>query len=84
MDLAVGARDVWVAMTHTTAAGSPKLVEQCRLPLTGPGVVSRVYTDLAVLQVDRDEGCFAVLELAPGLDMRDLEEVTAAPLRFGR
>jgi 3-oxoadipate CoA-transferase beta subunit len=84
MDLAAGARDVWVAMTHTTAAGSSKLVEQCRLPLTGRGVVSRVYTDLAVLDVDREEGCFAVVELAPGLDMRALQEVTAAPLRSGR
>ena len=83
MDLAAGARDVWVAMTHTTAAGSPKLVEQCRLPLTGPGVVSRVYTDLAVIQVDRDKGCFVVLELAPGVDMAALERVTAGPLRPG-
>jgi 3-oxoadipate CoA-transferase beta subunit len=84
MDLAAGARDVWVAMTHTTAAGSPKLVEQCHLPLTGPGVVSRVYTDLAVLAVHRDEGCFVVLELAPGVDMPALERVTGGPVRPGR
>jgi 3-oxoacid CoA-transferase B subunit len=83
MDLAAGARDVWVAMTHTTAAGSAKLVERCRLPLTGPGVVSRVYTDLAVIEVDRDEGCFVVLELAPGLDLPALERVTGAPVRRG-
>jgi 3-oxoadipate CoA-transferase beta subunit len=84
MDLAAGARDVWVAMTHTTAAGSPKLVEQCHLPLTGPGVVSRVYTDLAVLEVHREEGCFVVLELAPGVDMPALERVTGGPVRPGR
>ena len=81
MDLAAGARDVWVAMTHTTASGSPKLVERCRLPLTGPGVVSRVYTDLAVIEVDRDQGCFVVLELAPGVDMPALERVTGGPVR---
>jgi 3-oxoacid CoA-transferase B subunit len=84
MDLAAGARDVWVAMTHTTAAGSPKLVERCRLPLTGPGVVSRVYTDLAVIEVDRHEGCFVVLELAPGVDMPAIERVTGGPVRRGR
>jgi acyl CoA:acetate/3-ketoacid CoA transferase beta subunit len=68
-------------MTHTTASGSPKLVERCRLPLTGPGVVSRVYTDLAVIEVDRDEGCFVVLELAPGVDLPALERVTGGPVR---
>ncbi len=81
MDLAAGARDVWVAMTHTTAAGAPKLVKECRLPLTGPGVVSRVYTDLAVLDVDRDEGCFVVVDLVPGLELDALRHVTDAPVR---
>jgi 3-oxoacid CoA-transferase B subunit len=84
MDLAAGAREVWVAMTHTTASGAPKLVNECRLPLTGRGVVSRVYTDLAVLEIDRGEGCFVVVELVPGLDLHTLQEVTGAPVRASR
>jgi 3-oxoacid CoA-transferase B subunit len=81
MDLAAGARDVWVAMTHTTATGAPKLVKECRLPLTGAGMVSRVYTDLAVLEVDRDAASFVVVDLAPGIGLSALQEVTGAPVR---
>ena len=83
MDLAAGARDVWVAMTHTTAEGRPKLVEQCRLPLTAPGVVTRVYTDLAVLEIDRDHGCFVTIEVVAGVSLPELQAVTAAPVRSG-
>jgi 3-oxoacid CoA-transferase B subunit len=83
MDLAAGAREVWVAMTHTTAAGAPKLVEECHLPLTGRGVVSRVYTDLAVLEVNRQAGVFVVMDLVPGVGLAALQDVTAAPLRAG-
>jgi 3-oxoadipate CoA-transferase beta subunit len=83
MDLAVGARDVWVAMTHTTAAGLPKLVEKCSLPVTARRVVSRVYTDVAVVQVDRGEGCFVVLDVVPGLSLARLQALTGGPLRPG-
>jgi 3-oxoadipate CoA-transferase, beta subunit len=78
MDLAAGARDVWVAMTHTSNDGRPKLVERCSLPLTAPGVVSRVYTDLAVMAVDSERRCFVARELAPGVRLEDLQAVTAA------
>jgi 3-oxoadipate CoA-transferase beta subunit len=81
MDLAAGTRDVWVAMTHTTAAGQPKLVERCSLPLTAPGVVSRVYTDLAVLRVDREDGCFVVLEMVPDLTLEELQTLTSGRVR---
>jgi 3-oxoadipate CoA-transferase beta subunit len=81
MDLAVGARDVWVAMTHTSPTGTPKLVEKCTLPLTAAGVVSRVYTDVAVVRVDRSEGCFVVLDVVPGLDLAGLQAVTGGRVR---
>jgi 3-oxoadipate CoA-transferase, beta subunit len=83
MDLAVGARDVWVAMSHTTGSGAPKLVEKCSLPLTAPGVVSRVYTNVAVVQVDRSEGCFVVLDVVPGLSLAGLQALTGGRVRGG-
>jgi 3-oxoadipate CoA-transferase, beta subunit len=83
MDLAVGAQDVWVAMTHTAATGAPKLVEKCSLPLTARAVVSRVYTDLAVVQVDCSEGCFVVLDVVPGLSLAGLQALTGGRVRAG-
>jgi 3-oxoadipate CoA-transferase, beta subunit len=80
MDLAVGARRVLVMTMHTPRDGRPKLLRACTYPLTAAGVVHRVYTDLAVLDVTPDG--FRVLELAPGLTPQDLQAVTAAPLRF--
>lgn len=78
MDLAVGAKRIWVAMTHTTRDGSPRLVEQCSYPLTAAGVVSRIYTDLAVIHMT-DMG-FEVAEMVPGLTLDALQEKTGAPL----
>ncbi|MBN8904448.1 MAG: 3-oxoacid CoA-transferase subunit B, partial [Rhodospirillales bacterium] len=66
MDLAVGAQRVWVAMEHCTKAGEPRLLPRCTYPLTARGVVQRVYTDLAVLEVTA--AGFAVREMVPGLD----------------
>jgi 3-oxoacid CoA-transferase B subunit len=63
-DLAAGSKRVWVMTTHTTKDGEPKLVSSCLYPLTASGVVTRVYTELAVLDV-RDGG-FGVVRLAPG------------------
>lgn len=78
MDLAAGARAVWVTMSHTTSAGEPKLVEACSYPLTAAGVVSRVYTDLATLRVERDQGRLVVEELVDGVSLEELRELTAA------
>ena len=78
MDLAIGAKQVFVMMEHLTKTGEPKIVESCSYPLTGIGCVSRIYTDLAVLDVT-PQG-LQVREMAPGLTFNDLQAVTAARL----
>jgi 3-oxoacid CoA-transferase B subunit len=80
MDLAVGARRVLVMTSHTTKDGRPKLLPTCTYPLTAAGVVDRVYTDLAVLDVT-DTG-FLVRELVAGLSPGELQDRTAAELTF--
>ncbi|MGW6929949.1 CoA transferase subunit B [Lentzea sp. NPDC054927] len=78
MDLVSGAGRVVVLMEHTTRNGDPKLVEACTLPLTGRRVVSRVITDLAVLDVA--DGTFSLVELAPGTSAEEVAEKTGAPV----
>jgi 3-oxoadipate CoA-transferase beta subunit len=80
MDLAVGARRVWITMNHTTKEGAPRLVERCTYPLTASGVVERVYTDLAVLEVSRSAKQFIVLDIVPGMSFSELEARTGAAL----
>jgi 3-oxoadipate CoA-transferase beta subunit len=79
MDLAVGARQVWVLMDHQTKSGESRLVRRCTYPLTAPGVVKRVYTNLAVLDITSDG--FAVRDMVDGLTLEALQKVTDAPLR---
>lgn len=79
MDLAAGARRVWVVMEHQTRDGRPKVVERCAYPLTAIGAVTRVYTDLAVLDVVPGRG-FVVREIAAGLSFDDLQARTGAAL----
>jgi 3-oxoadipate CoA-transferase beta subunit len=79
MDLAAGARRLWVLMEHTTKDGRPKLVERCGYPLTGLACVNRVYTNLAVLDVVPGQG-FVVREMAPGLDFETLQAKSGAKL----
>ncbi len=79
MDLAAGAQRLWVVMEHQTKDGRPRLVPRCAYPLTAPGVVRRVYTNLAVLDVT--EAGFRVLDIVPGLDFDGLQALTAARLR---
>ncbi|WP_433929932.1 3-oxoacid CoA-transferase subunit B [Sorangium cellulosum] len=81
MDLAIGARNVWVMMEHTTKSGESKIVERCTYPLTGIACVKRIYTDLAVIDVT-PQGLTAV-ELIDGLSFEELARLTAAPLRRG-
>ncbi len=80
MDLAVGAKRVLVMSDHTTREGAPKLVERCTYPLTGVGVVSAVYTDLAVIDVS-SEG-LVVRELIGDMGFDELRGLTGAPLRL--
>ncbi len=79
MDLAAGARRLWVLMEHTTKDGRPKLVERCSYPLTGLRCVTRVYTNLAVLDVVPGQG-FVVREMAPGVGFEALQAKSAAQL----
>ena len=79
MDLAVGAQRLWVAMEHTTKGGNGSRIRKlCSYPLTAKGVVKRVYTDLAVLEVT-PRG-FAVLDIIPGLTFAALQDRTEATL----
>ena len=80
MDLAAGTPRLWVLMDHTTKTGESRLVRRCSYPLTAVGVVKRIYTNLAVIDVT-PEG-FAVREMVPGLTLEALQEVTDAPLRM--
>lgn len=79
MDLAAGAKRLWVVMEHTTKDGAPKLVGRCSYPLTAMAAVQRVYTNLAVLDVVAGRG-FVVREIVPGLSLAELQAKTAAPL----
>ncbi len=79
MDLVAGVRTIFVITQHTTKTGEPKLVEECTYPLTGKGVVSRIYTDLAVVDVT-PQG-FQLLEMAAGVTLEDVRARTAASLQ---
>lgn len=78
MDLAVGAKKVWVAMEHTSRSGEPKVVETLSYPATGLRCVDRIYTDLCVLDIT--EQGLLVTEMVEGLSFADLQNLTAAPL----
>jgi 3-oxoadipate CoA-transferase beta subunit len=78
MDLAVGAKRIFVISEHCTKQGAPKIVEHCTYPLTAVGVVSTVYTELAVIDVTADG--LSVRESIEGLDFSELQRRTGAPL----
>lgn len=80
MDLAVGAKRVFVTMEHVGKGGRHKILPECTYPLTGSRCVSRIYTDMAVLDV-RDDGLH-VLEMAPGVTREQLIAATGAALVF--
>ncbi len=78
MDLAAGARRIWVVMEHTTRAGEPRLLRRCTYPLTAKACVVRVYTELAVIDVT-PKG-FVVTDMVAGMTIEALQQRTAAPL----
>ena len=82
MDLAIGARKVFVMMEHQTKSGASKLVANCSYPLTAVGCVSRIYTDLAVLDVTPDG--LVVQEMVDGLSFEALQTITGIPLHQPR
>ena len=74
MDLVAGAKNVFVMTQHLTKEGKPKLVQKCTLPLTGAGVVSRIYSDYAVLDITEDG--FKVVQLNENITVEYLKSVT--------
>ncbi len=82
MDLAVGAKAVYIMMEHLTKKGESKLVTQCSYPLTAVGCVKRVYTDLAVIDITKDGP--KVTEIVEGLPFEELQRLTGVPLLDGR
>lgn len=81
MDLVHGAKRIAVLTDHVTKKGEPKLLERCTMPLTGVGCVTRVYTSLAV--VDIEDGHFVLREKLPALSFDELQKVTGAELKIG-
>jgi 3-oxoadipate CoA-transferase beta subunit len=78
MDLAIGAQRLWVVMEHTTKEGEPRIRQRCTYPLTAKGVVKRVYTNLAVLDVTARG--IVVRDMIPGMTLEALQARTEAKL----
>ena len=78
MDLAACAKRVYIAMEHTTRDGKPRLLKQCALPVTAPGVVKLVSTDLGLFEIGTDG--FILKEHAPGWSVEEIQELTDAKI----
>jgi 3-oxoadipate CoA-transferase beta subunit len=80
MDLVAGVKNIFVITKHVTKNGDPKIVQNCKFPLTGKGVVKRIYTNLAILDVTQDG--LVVSKMAPGISFEQLQEKTDAELKM--
>ena len=80
MDLAIGAKQVFVMMEHLTKQGDSKLVEQCSYPLTGIACVARIYSDIAVIELHPDGRMPKVLNMCPGLSLVELSRLSSMEL----
>ena len=78
MDLVANAENIIVAMMHTNRAGASKLLKKCSLPLTGVACVTKIVTNLAVIEVTKDG--FKLLERAPGVSVEDIKKATEGKL----
>ena len=78
MDLVASAENIIVAMMHTNKRGASKLLERCSLPLTGVGCVTKIVTNLAVLEVK--DNAFHLIERAPGVSVATIKEATQGTL----
>ena len=78
MDLAIGAKNVYVMMEHLTKSGESRIVARCTYPVTGLSCVNRIYTDLAV--IDITSGGLRVVEIVGGLAFDELQRMTGVPL----
>ena len=78
MDLVASAENIIVAMMHTNKKGESKLLKQCSLPLTGVGCVTKVVTNLAVMEIK--DGAFHLLERAPGVSVDEIKAATEGSL----
>lgn len=80
MDLVASAKNIIVAMQQVNKHGDSKLLSACSLPLTGIRCISKIVTELAVFEIDKEEGGFILLERAPGVSVDEIKNATAGKL----
>jgi 3-oxoacid CoA-transferase B subunit len=78
MDIAIGAKKVFIAMTHTTRNGEPKIVKELDYPVTALRCVDRIFTDMAVIDVTSDG--LILVEIAPGFTVEEVQSLTGPDL----
>lgn len=80
MDLVASAKNIIVAMQQVNKQGASKLLSECTLPLTGKRCISKIVTEMAVFEIDKEEGGFRLLERAPGVSLDEIKSATSGKL----